>query len=55
MLSKKLGIDRLLCYATLKTTFFKYLNGVSKIKQCTYRGYFAVYNIAKEAPILFYE
>jgi hypothetical protein len=29
------GIDFLLCYATLRTTFFNILNGVSSIKEDT--------------------
>jgi hypothetical protein len=46
------GIDFLLCYATLRTTFFNILNGVSSIKEDTWEGYLAVYIIAKDAPIL---
>lgn len=52
---KSLGTDPLLCSATLETTFFKYLNGVSSIRENISLGYRAVYIDAKEAPILFYE
>jgi hypothetical protein len=49
---KKVGTDLALCYATLCTTFFKVLKGVSKIRAYIYLGYLAVYIIAKEAPML---
>ena len=52
MFIKNVGIDLLLCSATLKTTFFKYRNGVSNIMQFIYRGYLAEYMMANEAPIL---
>ena len=53
-LIKKEGTDLPLYYATLRTTFLRLLNGVSRTKETMNRGYFAVYRIAKDAPILKY-